>query len=45
MGGHLELLQWAHEQGCPLNAAAVCQCALLNEHVEIEQWVKEQEDS
>ncbi|KAK3243983.1 hypothetical protein CYMTET_46390 [Cymbomonas tetramitiformis] len=39
-GGHLEVLQWAHEHGCPWNASTSRNAAYCG-HLEVLQWVRE----
>jgi hypothetical protein len=37
-GGHLEILRWAHSNGCPWDAAT-CLHAAKNGHLEVLQWM------
>jgi hypothetical protein len=39
--GHIELLQWAVEHGCPWKADKISGIAAVHGHVEIEDWVTE----
>ncbi|KAK3278740.1 hypothetical protein CYMTET_13335 [Cymbomonas tetramitiformis] len=38
-GGHLQVLQWAREQGCPWNAQTCCDAA-RGGHLEVLQWAR-----
>ena len=38
--GHLEVLQWAREQGCPWDEWT-CSCATAEGHLEVLQWASE----
>ena len=40
VGGHLHVLQWAHENGCPWNEY-VSENAAIKGHAHILQWAKE----
>ncbi len=40
-GGHLEVLQWARSQGCPLDAWT-CAHVAREGHVEVLQWLNSQ---
>ena len=40
MNGHLEVLQWAREQGCPWDFMTIC-AAEQNGHLEVLQWARE----
>jgi len=42
MGGHLEVLQWAREHGCPWNASRCAHVADSGGHVQVVQWVMAQ---
>jgi hypothetical protein len=42
MGGHLELLQWAVEHGCPYNSIMLPHFAVAMGHLEIADWVQQQ---
>eukprot|EP00966_Prymnesium_polylepis_P029774 691404-Prymnesium_polylepis.1 len=37
-GGHLELLQWAHANGCEIDREVVCYQAAMGGHLELLQW-------
>jgi hypothetical protein len=39
-GGHLEVLKWAHENGCPWDART-CWAAAKAGHLEVLQWARE----
>ena len=41
LGGHLEVLKWARENGCPLNER-VTHAACEGGHIELLKWLKEQ---
>ncbi len=41
-GGHLEVLQWAIEQGCPWDQTQMCAYAALGGHLEVLQWARSQ---
>ena len=38
-GGHLEVLQWVHENGCPWDEDT-CWCAAQGGHLEALQWLR-----
>ena len=40
LGGHLDVLQWAREHGCPWNERT-CESAALGKHLSVLQWAKE----
>ena len=43
-GGHLELVQWLHERGVPLDVTSGIQpidCALKNHHQAVVKWLRE----
>ena len=37
-GGHLEALQWAHENDCPWDEVA-CMVAVSGGHLQVLQWL------
>jgi len=39
-GGHLEVLKWARENGCPWNERT-CSCAAKGGHLEVLKWARE----
>jgi hypothetical protein len=39
-GGHLEVLRWAREHGCPLDGES-CASAALGGHLEVLRWLRE----
>ena len=39
-GGHLEVLQWARENGCPWNIEAVRANATNGRHLEVLEWLR-----
>ena len=39
MGGHLEVLKWAHENGCPWNEYT-CSSAARGGHLEVLKWAR-----
>ena len=41
--GHLEVLKWAVEHGCPWDADECLQLAETYEYVEVAQWVRAQD--
>ena len=40
VGGHLAVLRWAREQGCPWNAATQS-CAAMGGYLHVLQWARE----
>jgi hypothetical protein len=40
-GGHLDVLKWAHEQGCPWDELT-CAHAADGRHVQVLKWIYEQ---
>jgi len=42
-GGHLEVLKWAREHGCPWNENGYCVCddAASGGHLEVLKWARE----
>ena len=40
LNGHLEVLKWARENGCPWDSFT-CSYAALNGHLEVLRWAKE----
>ena len=38
--GHLEVLKWAVEHGCPWNVNQCIQAADANGHVHVAQWME-----
>ena len=39
--GHLEILKWARENGCPWDGGKTCECAASGEHPNIIRWILE----
>ena len=39
-GGHLEVLKWARENGCPWDVGT-CACAAEGGHLEVLKWARE----
>ena len=39
MGGHLEVLQWAHVNGCPCDEST-CAYAAKEGHLKVLQWLR-----
>jgi len=39
-GGHLEVLQWAREHGCPWNEST-CSATAVGGHLKVLQWARE----
>jgi len=40
-GGHLEVLKWLRDNGCPWGAKT-CTCAAVEGHLEVLKWAREQ---
>jgi hypothetical protein len=40
--GHLEVLQWAHANGCPWDEDTIetCECAAKGGHLEVLKWLR-----
>ena len=39
-GGHLEVLKWGRENGCPWDKDT-CACAAIGGHLEVLKWLRE----
>ena len=39
-GGHLEVLQWAHQNGCPWDEGT-CKAAAKKGHLEVLKWARQ----
>ena len=39
-GGHLEMLQWLREEGCPWNKVVCSHAAVKNSHARVAEWIK-----
>jgi hypothetical protein len=38
--GHLDVLQWAHANGCPAWDQSTCRVAAMGGHLEVLQWAQ-----